>query len=581
MKILYVKNNSERAKEFQLKTIIYEENGEKFVKKEALCEEAIPHLKKMKGSYEKLTASIVNPNIKLAKIIDEGADSLTFEFIDGVSLEKRFNDALKLGDNASNDIIDEYMKLLKTGFKTTVFDCSAMVDDVYQQTFGNLDYSKLNDELCFDNIANIDLIFSNIIFKDTDIYLIDYEWVYELNIPIDYIAFRSLQNPNNLLKQMEKTFIDEVVVNKNGFYKIQTNYSNPRFNIVHQIQEKDQQIQEKDQQIQEKEQQIQHLHDVIQFMRLTNRFKRIIKKIIPKKILETLQQIKNSVSVDTIRGKLEKPNSFNGSILNTKHNFGKINNNLCIFSHFDKDGMIDDYVMHYLKSLFNADIDIIFVSTAKNISNENLNKLSPYCRDIIIKENIGYDFGAWKTGLKYIDNEIENYNGLLLCNDSVYAPLYDLNSMMDEMNKKSIDFWGITDSYDVNWHLQSYFLFFNNNVFLNKVFKDFWRDYKVYKIKRNIIEKYEVGLTNVLSKGGFKFSSYCPSNKLINDKKVNTTHFFWKELIIDKKCPIIKIELLRDNPMQMDIKHFEKVINQVSNYDTQLIKTHLARFKVD
>ena len=48
MKVLYVKNGNERSKEFQLKTVIYEENGQKFVKKQALCNEAIPHLKKMK-----------------------------------------------------------------------------------------------------------------------------------------------------------------------------------------------------------------------------------------------------------------------------------------------------------------------------------------------------------------------------------------------------------------------------------------------------------------------------------------------------------------------------------------------------
>ena len=75
MKILYVKNNSERAKEFQLKTIIYEEDGKKYVKKESLPAEATPHLKRMKESYEKLSKSTLNPNIEFAKIIDEDENS--------------------------------------------------------------------------------------------------------------------------------------------------------------------------------------------------------------------------------------------------------------------------------------------------------------------------------------------------------------------------------------------------------------------------------------------------------------------------------------------------------------------------
>ncbi|VAY87968.1 Possible glycosyltransferase [hydrothermal vent metagenome] len=257
MKILYVKNNSERAKEFQLKTIIFEENGKKFVKKQILCDEAIPHLKKMKDSYIKLTLSIVNPKIKLAKIIDETKDSLTFEFIDGISLEKRFDDAKKQGKDKSNQIIDEYIKLLKTGFKTTTFDSKTMITNKYKKIFGNLDYSKLDGELCFDGISNIDLIFSNIIYKDDEIYLIDYEWVFDLSISVSYISFRSFHKPQILHEQMENNFINNIVVGNNGFYKIQNNYSNSCLNIMQQIQDKDKQIQDKDKQIQDKDKQIQ------------------------------------------------------------------------------------------------------------------------------------------------------------------------------------------------------------------------------------------------------------------------------------------------------------------------------------
>ena len=69
--------------------------------------------------------------------------------------------------------------------------------------------------------------------------------------------------------------------------------------------------------------------------------------------------------------------------------------------------------------------------------------------------------------------------------------------------------------------------------------------------------------------------------KLKRIGKVNTTHHFWKEILISGKVPFIKIELLRDNPMKMDIEDFEHTIGQVSHYDTQLIKNHLARMKED
>ena len=623
MKILYVKNNSERAKEFQLKTIIYEENGQKFVKKQALCKEAISHLKKMKDSYVKLTNSIINPKIKLAKIVDESEDALTFEFINGVSLESRYNNSLKLGEKESNKIIKEYKELLVTGFKTTKFDNSTMVNDEYKRTFGDFDYAELNGELCLDGISNIDLIFSNIIFKDDNIYLIDYEWVFDLNISIDYIVFRALHNRNNLYAKMEKNFINNIVVNKNGFFNIQNNYLANRLNITQQVQEKENQVQEKENQVQEKENQIQekenqiqekenqiyekeeqinlankeiqYLNNLAQSLRLKNRIKRFIKKLIPEKLfkrVKKLQEIKYylkkifikiihliRVYYNEIKQFLEIPSSNNGRVINKINNFSKSKDKLCIFSHFDKDGIIDDYVIYYLKNLYSVGIDIIFISTAKNITDESISKLLPYCRDIIIKENIGYDFGAWKTGLEYIDKEIESYDSLILCNDSVYAPLYDLSSMINTMKQKEVDFWGVTDSYEVKWHLQSYFLFFNKKVLKSKVFVDFWKHYKIYNIKRNIIEKYEVGLTDILSKEGFKFSAYCPSNELIKDEKINTTHHLWKELIINKKCPIIKIELLRDNPVKVDISNWKFILSNNTSYNVSLIENHIKRIK--
>ena len=294
MKILYVKNGSDRRRKFQLKTLIYEENGQKFVKKQALCPEAVSHLKTMKDSYAKLTASILNPKIKLAKIIDESSDSLTFEFIDGISFEKKFNAAQKSNNNESSRAIDDYTSLLETGFKTTLFDSATMVTDEHIELFGDLDYSKFDGALCFDGISNSDLIFSNIIFKNDSIYLIDYEWVFELNLPLEYSLFRSLaysSAPNqheSLSTEMFKSLqIAEdhfltTIYPKESFARTQSKYMKGRFLVSEKVQEKEREIQEKEREIQEKEREIQYWQDTAQSLRLKNRFLRIVKKFTPK-----------------------------------------------------------------------------------------------------------------------------------------------------------------------------------------------------------------------------------------------------------------------------------------------------------
>jgi len=246
MKILYVKNNSDRVKQYQLKTIIFEENGKKFVKKQALCHEAISHLKKMKENYRTLTDSIINPKIKLAKIIDESENSLTFEFIEGISLEKKFNDAMKSNNSLAKEIIDNYLIMLRNSFKTIHSIENNPIDSKYRNILHNINFNQSDNFTYFKDISNIDLIFSNIIYKDDEIYLIDYEWVFSLNLPIHYALYRAFRATNShkdinmgqylskhelsLFETLENNFFDNEVVAEKSFFKIKNNYNQNRVN---------------------------------------------------------------------------------------------------------------------------------------------------------------------------------------------------------------------------------------------------------------------------------------------------------------------------------------------------------------
>ena len=63
----------------------------------------------------------------------------------------------------------------------------------------------------------------------------------------------------------------------------------------------------------------------------------------------------------------------------------------------------------------------------------------------------------------------------------------------------------------------------------------------------------------------------------IKIKTINVTHFLWKQLVLYHKMPFIKVELLRDNPMCVNIDDYAKVISMVSNYNVPMIMSHLNR----
>ena len=310
-----MKNNSERTASLQLRTIIFEENGQKFVKKQAITSEAIPHLKKMKINHSKLSNSILNKNIKVVNIVDETEDSLTFEFIKGISLEQKFYDAIKDGEEAVNILLDEYIQLLTLGFKTINFDATTIDKVAFRKLFGHNDYSQFDGELSFANISNIDLIFSNILYTDNGIYLIDYEWVFEMNIPINFIMFRQFENfifsdetRKNIYKklnittykhiftQMNTKFIMHYITDEFSFYQYASRYRQGSPNCYQFIA----QVHSLQQQVATLGSDLNHARNIVTLRDQqldTLPIKRIIKKLMPKPLWEQLKVIKPYLSI--------------------------------------------------------------------------------------------------------------------------------------------------------------------------------------------------------------------------------------------------------------------------------------------
>ncbi len=244
---------------------------------------------------------------------------------------------------------------------------------------------------------------------------------------------------------------------------------------------------------------------------------------------------------------------------------------LAIYAHYDASGEIKPYVLYYLKELKKHCSRIDFISTA-TLSNSELSKVDIYCNTANTKINEGYDFGMWKYVLDQTD--YQDFDELLITNSSVFGPIIPLSELFDKMKPKNCDFWGITDNFDIDWHLQSYFLVFRKNVLSSQVFKDFWDSVLPFSDKFQIIRSYEVGLSNFLIQNGFKAKAYIPSTDLNSlfhiDAKNNPTCYHPLKLI-KKGMPFIKVELLRDNPVGVRLGPIYKILAKM-NYDLSLIE---------
>jgi lipopolysaccharide biosynthesis protein len=280
----------------------------------------------------------------------------------------------------------------------------------------------------------------------------------------------------------------------------------------------------------------------------------------------------------------------------------KPENRAVVFAHYDMHDMVDPYVYFYLRQLRKISNTLVFVSTAK-LDRMDLDELALTGCEVILRENTGYDFMSYKRGLESLQHAA--FDEIVICNDSVYGPFFDLQGIFSRMSSQPCDFWGMTSNTDISYHLQSYFVVFKRKALDSNAFSAFWQSVTNLDTKEEIIRRYEVGMTRCLLESGLKAATsaeYSPSlserfiylsKRFSKDKifkkvqalakgenvipKINATHSFWKELILQGRMPFLKVEPLRDNPMKVDIDDYQNVIKSVSDYDVELIKKHLSR----
>jgi lipopolysaccharide biosynthesis protein len=251
---------------------------------------------------------------------------------------------------------------------------------------------------------------------------------------------------------------------------------------------------------------------------------------------------------------------------------------LCLFAHYDQDGLIGDHVRAYLDALGGCGFSIVVISTAPLVA-DACKALPPHVLDVIVRENSGLDFGSWAHGFREWAHRCEG--DLLLANDSVYAPVGDLEAALARLTAEKADIFGMVASNEVRPHLQSWFLLFRDRVwrhpdfsaFLNQPFGDF--------TKTEVILRGEVGLAEFAKRNGFRMHAAFPrrdAGTLPLTIVVNPTHFLWREIVCDAELPFIKVQLLRDNPMMLpELSDWKAIAAARAPLMEGLIESHLQR----
>jgi len=251
---------------------------------------------------------------------------------------------------------------------------------------------------------------------------------------------------------------------------------------------------------------------------------------------------------------------------------------ILFFVHYNKYNDLADYVIYLLNNIRQIYSRIVFISNSK-LNDQQKIKLTGLYDSLVIRENKGFDFGAWKDAL--LQEGWENlaaYDNVTLINDSCFGPLYDMEKIYNRMEQTNIDFWGINNHTVMDYglqvtddqipeHIQSYFICFNKKIINDKVFQNFWEKLSYEKNIQIVIQKYESQLTPILKKNGYNYAVLIESGDKIS------ISFSRPDLCIINEAPFIKIKSFSFFSNTIYIK---QLIKDRTNYPVSLIENYFS-----
>lgn len=161
---------------------------------------------------------------------------------------------------------------------------------------------------------------------------------------------------------------------------------------------------------------------------------------------------------------------------------------------------------------------------------------------VLRRPNLGYDFGSWACGLAW-DPDISGAKNVVFLNDSMVGPFTPLETLLTRFEKSNADVYGLTDTSQFVYHLQSYFLGFRNGILRERPLSRFWTGVRHEVSKQETIHRNEIGFSRLLNGEGYATEVAFTYRRMVNPGE-NPTIRGWEKLLA-VGFPFVKREIIR------------------------------------
>ncbi|MDT7951657.1 MAG: rhamnan synthesis F family protein [Acetobacteraceae bacterium] len=196
---------------------------------------------------------------------------------------------------------------------------------------------------------------------------------------------------------------------------------------------------------------------------------------------------------------------------------------------------------------------------------------------LLCRPNAGLDFGAWQHLVR--EGCADGADRVLLANDSVFGPFRPLGPVIDRMEAGSPDVWGLIESRQRGWHLQSWFLQFTGAAFRHSAIKQLFAQPFDRMDKDAVIERGELALGEAIRAAGLRTDAlikHRDGTRSARHHTLNMMHLDWAHNMLALGMPFIKVELLRLNPMRLPWTHeWDGLLRTAFGVDTGPLNDYL------
>ncbi|MCW2284320.1 hypothetical protein M2323_002131 [Rhodoblastus acidophilus] len=245
---------------------------------------------------------------------------------------------------------------------------------------------------------------------------------------------------------------------------------------------------------------------------------------------------------------------------------------VCVYVAFMRDAEVAPHAAHAMAALRKDGFYVICLAVRDDVDAPMIDPGPDIADAFCARANAGWDFGAW-AAMFARHPRLWEADSLLLMNDSVIGPLRAMDDIWLKIAQSPASVFGLVESFDVQRHIQSFWMFYKAEALRNPTLRAFWRTVRNLDDKDEVIAAYEVNTIRLCEIAGLAHEAIFPCAP--EDERTGNPSFWGWRRLAARGYPFIKLRLLTETPDNIDLSDWVAVLHR-AGLDGQRARDLLA-----